>query len=121
MSDESNPMLSVEVDDGVTVITVRRQTLTDEDNLEDLGQTLQGLISNDPAGQYVLDVSQLTYATSAVLGKWIAAHRSLGRSGGRLIVCGVGKELLEIIEATRLHKLFVLAPDKPSAIAMLKE
>lgn len=121
MSDEkatdAAPMLRHEDKEGISVVTIQRTRLSDEDNLEEFGQTINDILAASGSRRLVVDMSRLQYMSSAALGKLITMHRSLARNGGRMLLCGVSAALNEIIVATRLQSLFEIADDRTSAIA----
>lgn len=120
MAEDSSSMVQVETVGEVTIATICRTSLTDEDNLQEFGQSIQDLAAANPHSKLVLDVSELQHVTSAVLGKWIAVHRSIARAGGRMILCGAGRELNEILEATRLKSLFEITDDRAAALVAME-
>lgn len=120
MAGESATLFDSSTLDDIVVVHFRREMLTDEDNLELLGEDIQNVLSSSGQQQLILDVSELRHVTSAVLGKWIYLHRSIRRDGGRMIVSGAQDSLREIFEATRLNTLFDLAGDLDEAKSMLE-
>ena len=101
----------VDRQDDLAAVTVVRNRITDEDNVEQFGQSLIDLVETGGVRRLLVDASDLSYVTSSVLGKLIHVHRRMSREGGRMVICSVRPELMEILEATRLTTLFELAQD----------
>jgi anti-sigma B factor antagonist len=106
-------------DDGAVVVTFVRQQLTDEDNIEQLGEALFSLLEKDAQLRIILDLSQLDYVTSSVLGKFITLHRRLRRQGGALALCGLQPNVRETLRASRLLDYFQTADSVEAARALL--
>ena len=104
----------------VLIVRISRKRITDEDNVDQFGESLADLVDNEGVRRMLMDVEELEYVTSSVLGKLILVHRKLDRVGGLLVFCNVGPDLDEILEATRLTTLFHIAPDAEAGRAMLE-
>jgi anti-sigma B factor antagonist len=107
------------IGDGIAVATFHSEQLTEEDNLEQLGQELFALVEQFQYLKIVVDLSPLRYVTSAVLGKFITLHRRLGRSNGQLILCHLSPELQEVLRTSKLLTYFNTAEDVAAAKALL--
>lgn len=108
-------------DEGAAVVTFLRQQLTDEDNIEQLGEALFSLLEKDAQLRIILDLSQLDYVTSSVLGKFITLHRRLRRQGGMLVLCAMQPNVRETLRASRLLDYFQTADTVDAARAALTE
>lgn len=53
----------------------------------------------------ILECQDLSYMDSAALGMVVAAHSILNRKQGRLILTGLRRELVAILDVARLRKL----------------
>lgn len=95
-----------------------RPRLSEEDNLEEMGQDLQALIDHHQCRQLVLNLETVQFITSAVLGKLITLHRRLHRKDGRLVLCHAHGAVAEVLQSTRLIDYFTVAPDAQQALAM---
>ena len=106
-------------DTGAVIVTFLRPQLTDEDNLEQVGEALFALVEKDAQSRIILDLSQLDYITSSVLGKFITLHRRLHRQGGTLVLCGIQSNVRESLRASRLLDYFQTADTIDAAHAVL--
>lgn len=107
-------------DDEAVVASFHRTQLTDEDNVEQLGQDLFALVEKENHRRVILNLSMVRFVTSAVLGKWITLHRKLVRSDGVLVLCHLQEGVREILEASRLHTYFQTAATVDDARHVLK-
>lgn len=88
------------------VVTFHRDQLTDEDNVERLGERLFSLVEQDGHRAVILNLSMVRYVTSSVLGKWITLHRKLVRKDGQLVLCHLQADLHNILDTSRLLTYF---------------
>lgn len=107
-------------DDETVVASFHRTQLTDEDNVEQLGQDLFALVEKDNHRRVILNLSMVRFVTSAVLGKWITLHRKLVRSDGVLVLCNLQDGVREILEASRLLTYFQTAATLDEARQLFK-
>ncbi|MBC7815572.1 MAG: STAS domain-containing protein, partial [Planctomycetaceae bacterium] len=70
----------------VLVVGFTMRMLNDEENIEQLGQELFSLVEQYNWLKLVLDLSNVEYLTSSVIGKLITLHRKLHRSQGKLVL-----------------------------------
>lgn len=111
--------LTLEEQQGAVVAAVNVPRLTDEDNIDQLGQEMFALAEQFNFRSVVLNIESVEYLTSAVLGKMISLHRKLHRYEGKLVICGVCTAVAEILKSSRLEEYFNIASDVDAAIQML--
>jgi anti-anti-sigma factor len=98
---------------GVTVVRLLTERLYDSGTIQALGNELSRIADEPGRDTLVLDLSRVTRASSAVLGKFILLHRKVQLAHGRLMLCCVPAQLLEFFQITKLDKLFTVAPRPP--------
>lgn len=103
----------------VVVVRVTVKRLSDEENVEQLGDELFTLVDDPEVQKIVLELSEVEYITSSVLGKMITLHRRLHRKHGQLVVCGVTDPVQDILQGCKLDEYFNSAPDADAAVAQL--
>jgi len=69
----------------------------------------------------VVDLGGLEFMNSSGLGGLIGSASALKGAGGRLLLAGASKKILDIIRITRLSPLLETYPSMESAIAELKK
>ncbi len=111
--------LDVQAQDQTVIATVTRPALSEEENIDVLGKDLNDLVEQYGCHSLVVSLENVTYITSAALGKLITLHRRLHRKAGRLIVCGALTSVQEVLKATGLNAYFTLAADIPSAMSLI--
>lgn len=105
--------------DDVLIVKFTMKLLNDEENIEQLGQELFALVEQYNRLKVALDMSQVEYLTSSVLGKLITLHRKLHRSQGRLALFSLSSGVEGILRTAKLLTYFTVAPDRNAAVAQL--
>ena len=103
---ESSNCFTCLQDGDVLIVTYHRPQLTDEDNLELMGEELFRLVEKDQQRRIVLNLGMVNFVTSSVLGKWISLHRKLARNSGAMVLCSLQPNVREILDASRLLTYF---------------
>jgi anti-anti-sigma factor len=65
----------------------------------------------------VLDLTDLTFVSSLVLGALVGLRRELARFGGRVTMAGARPAVSEVLESARLDTLFVSYTTVEEAVA----
>ena len=105
----------------IVIVHIAKAGLSEEDNIEQLGQELSMLVDQFGCRQLAVNFEIVTLITSAALGKFIALHRNLHRREGRLVLCGVTGMVQDVLEATKLNEYFTVTTTAGEAVALLSE
>ena len=103
----------------VVVARISRANLSEEENIEELGQEFSTLVEHFGCRLLAVDLNLVNLMTSAALGKLISLHRNLHRRAGRLVVCGVQGMVREVFVTARLTDYFTMAQNTDDAVALL--
>ena len=103
--------------DDVYVVTVDRDQLKDDDNLEQFSQDFNLLIEKYEITKIVLRLSRVRYMTSMAIGKIISLHRKLQRTQGTLVLCELAPDVSSTLEAAKLLTYFTTSSDLTAALA----
>lgn len=103
----------------VTIARFVDKKILDENNIQMIGTQLFGLVEEDGRKKIVLDFSNVEYLSSAALGKLITMEKKVKSAGGKLRLCSIRPEILEVFVITRLNKLFDIKDDQPAALSGL--
>lgn len=113
---KSDRKLDIEEINGVTVARLLEKKILDEANIESLGQELFALVDKDGRKKIVLDFTQVEYLSSAALGKLITMHKKTSTAGGKLALCKIQKDILDVFKITQLNKVLTLCADLDEAL-----
>ncbi|MEO2030549.1 MAG: STAS domain-containing protein [Planctomycetaceae bacterium] len=113
----SDQRLDIEEIGSVTVARFLDRKILDEANIELVGRELFALVDSDARTQVILDFSLVEYLSSAALGKLITMHKKVSTAGGKLLLCNIQKDILEVFQLTRLDQVLTLCKTLDDALA----
>lgn len=82
---------------------------------DQLRDTLQRLGSGEKK-TIIVDMSRATYLNSTALGILIAAHASVTKKGGKIVLCNLDKSIENLFVITKLTLVFPIYPSVEEAI-----
>src|SRR5436305_11469136 len=89
-----------------TVIQFQTESLMSPAELERVGQGLYRLTDEEKRKVFLLDFGKVKYLSSQAIGVVLTLHKKLSQvEDGRLVLCGVGPQLMQLLKITRLHRL----------------
>jgi anti-sigma B factor antagonist len=119
LSEYRPAFMTVEERGPVVVAHISRPNLSEEENIDELGQELAMLVEHFGCRQLVVDLATVGLVTSAALGKLISLHRNLHRRDGKLVLCGVRGMVRDVMLTARLTDYFKMAETPEDAVAIL--
>ena len=63
----------------------------------------------------VMDLKEVTLLASMGLGMLVSLHKSCASEGGKLVVCNVGPDLMQVLKITHLERVLKIVPDLEAA------
>jgi anti-anti-sigma factor len=97
--------LQVEQSGEVTLATITTAELG-ELNVHAVAAELCRLVDGRARPRLRLDLGQVRYLTSTVLGQLVVLHKRVRAAGGELVLANVTGPAYEVIHLTRLHEVF---------------
>lgn len=110
---------SVRQDGAKTVVEFKTESLMNSVDLENMSTSLMNLVDVDGHRQVILDFTPVKYLSSQAIGVILALNKKLGQHDGKLVLCGVGPNLLQLLKITRLNLVLKVVPSQKEAL-MLK-
>ena len=112
--------LRVEQVDDVTVVYFLDKRILDEPTIQVIAEQLFSLVDQeDGRRKLLLNFSNVEYLSSAALGKLINLQNKLDAGQGKLAMCSVFPQILEVLAVTKFDKIFKIFPDEEAAMAGL--
>lgn len=105
--------------EGATVAHFLVKRLSEDLNIEQLGHDFFTLVDQNDLDALIVDMSNVEYLNSSVLGKFITLHRRLHRKSGKLVLCSPSETVREILQTSRLNDYFIVRDDLASSFAAL--
>jgi anti-anti-sigma factor len=81
-----------------------------------LNESVLNMLDGKEASNWVLDLSAVAYLGSAMLGLIVNIRQQVKTAGGRLVLCGMSPELLEIFRNCSMERLFTIARSRSDAV-----
>ena len=120
MPDRSQQHISVTERDGAIVVQFRDSKILEDRTIQQLGTELIDLIQGRTAPHMVLDFTGVKYLSSAALGKLITLRRKVDQLGGRLKLCEIDPETMDVFKIAKLDDYFDIHRDQRTAIESMK-
>jgi len=98
------PFFTCREDGPVTIVCFLVESLMNAQELERIGQNLDGLIQNEQCKHLVLDMAKVQYLSSQALGIILSLDQKLRKSKRKLELHGVRPQLMELLKITRLDR-----------------
>ena len=111
--------MTVEQRGPIVVAQISRQNLSEEENIEEMGQEFNRLVEHFGCRLLAVDMQFVKVVTSSALGKLISLHRNLHRREGRLVICAVRDTVADVLATARLNEYFTMATTVDDAVALL--
>ena len=108
--------LAVAVKDGVHVVHFLDRKILDESNIIEIANHLFDLVDKQKGVKLLLNFTNVQYLSSTVLGKLITLNTRVNEDRGKLVLCGIRPQILEVFKITKLTKLFDIAEDEATAL-----
>jgi len=86
----------------------------DASNSADFKRELAPLVNTTT--KLVLDLSRLRFVDSSGLGAFISCLRQLNAKGGDVKLCAMSKQVREVFELVRMHRIFDIYPTQGAAV-----
>jgi anti-sigma B factor antagonist len=103
--------------DKATVIEFRTNSLMDPIDLQNIGDAIYPIIDDQDRRNIILDFEKVQYLSSQAIGIVLTIHKKLSAlKNSRLILCGVGPKLMELMKITRLDKVLTIKPSQKEAL-----
>ncbi len=102
--------------DGVTVVSFVESKIVTEENIQEVGDQLYSLVEDEGCKNILLNFGNVQYLSSAALGKLINLKRKVTAVKGKLKLCCIHTDLLEVFRITRLDQVFEIHGDEQAAL-----
>jgi len=103
----------------VTVVDFLDQAITDGQQIQQINDELETLITEQNEKYILLDFSAVKFLSSQTLGMILKIHSTLAKNKGWLGLCGLRKELYKVFKLTSLDKMFKFYETEQEALAEL--
>ncbi len=103
----------------VTIVNFGDSSILDTLQVEQIGQELYALVDVKDRKKLLLDFSKVRFLSSSALGVLLTLQKKSAAIKGKLLLCGLRKELMNVFTISRLDRLFEFFEDEAAALASL--
>jgi anti-anti-sigma factor len=115
-----NPHFTVQTIDRWHVVEFKTPSLMDPLVLEEIGREMYRLVDEEDRRQIVLDFERVQYLSSQAIGIILTMNKKLAAlKNSRLVLCGVGPKLLDLLKITRLDRILTVKPTQREAVKVV--
>jgi anti-anti-sigma factor len=100
----------------VTVVELQLPQMLDSSEFDELNESLLSLVQTKPNAGWVIDLAQVSYMGSAMLGLMVNLRQRIRGAGGRLVLCNMPASLMQIFRTCCMERLFTIARTRPEAV-----
>lgn len=100
----------------VTVVNVDEVKVLDALQVEQMGEELYNLVDNRNCKKIIIDFSKVRLLSSSALGMLLTLRKKADAIKGRVIFCGMRKELGKVFKLTKLDKMFTFCANEEQAL-----
>jgi len=100
----------------VTVVNFLDSSIMDSLQIDQLSRQLYDLVDNRHRRKLILDFGKVRLLSSQTLGMLLNLHKKTQRIKGKMVICGMRKELRKVFLITKLDKIFVFNDDEETAL-----
>ncbi|MEM7457733.1 MAG: STAS domain-containing protein [Planctomycetota bacterium] len=93
--------------------------IIDETRIQALGQELSDLINNSDNRKIVLNFQNVSFMSSAMIGKLIQFGKKCEAAKVELRLCNINDNVEEVFKLMKLEKVFQIDKDEEKAVAAL--
>src|SRR5262245_28855132 len=108
--------LEVEDIGDIAVVNFVDKKILDEQNIQMIGDDLFRLVDELGRRKVLLNFGNVEFMSSAALGKLITLHRKLQAVQGKLVLCKIAKDILDVFKITKLDKILTITPDEQAGL-----
>ena len=108
--------LEVEDIGDIAVVNFVDKKILDEQNIQMIGDDLFRLVDELGRRKVLLNFKNVEFMSSAALGKLITLHRKLQAVQGKLVLCKITKDILDVFKITKLDRILSIAADEQAGL-----
>ncbi len=113
-------MLGIKTEGGVFVVSFKQASIGGIGEVEQIAETLRGLIQDQDTCNMVIDFSNVSFFSSQMLGLLVDVWRRTKDKDGALLISGINPQLMRVFRITHLDKLFKFHENPEAALSALR-
>jgi anti-anti-sigma factor len=113
--------LRSEIKDDVLVVYITASKILENAKIQQIGQELTQLAEQNPGGKIVLNFQEVKFMSSAMINNIVNFHRKCSKNDIKLKLCEISKDVMEVFNLMKLHKLLDIQKSEDKAIASFEK
>jgi anti-sigma B factor antagonist len=113
---ETTPRLAISQQKDISLVEFKESKILDELNINEIGNTLGGLVETSERPRILLDFTSVDHLSSAALGMLININNKIKEKNGQLRLCKIRPQIMEVFVITKLNRLFRISDKRDEAI-----
>ncbi len=109
MPTQANLLIQREMD--ITVVDLQDARILDVHHIESIGEQLFKLVDQMDRKKLILDFSKVRHMGSAAIGMILTLNKKSKAIKGKLVLCAVRPDVMQIFAIMRLNMLLKFAPN----------
>jgi anti-anti-sigma factor len=110
----------VSQEQGVHVMELTLPIVVDPAEFDKLNDAIGEATDTAGGERWVLDLRQVEYVGSALLGLLVNLRQRIKSEGGRLVLCGLSEHVNKALQTCSLHNLFTITQSRAEAVRSAK-
>ena len=120
MPEKRPDRIEVSATDGTIIVRFRDAKIVEDRAIQQMGGELLEVVQGKTGVRLILNFTGVKYLSSAALGKLITVRRRVDQLGGKLLLCEIGPEPLEVFKIAKLDDYFEICRDQRSALEKMQ-
>jgi anti-sigma B factor antagonist len=113
--------LRSELKDDVLVVYITASKILENAKIQQLGQELGEIAAQNPGAKVVLNFQEVKFMSSAMINNVVNFHRKCQKADIKLKLCDIPKEVMEVFNLMKLHKILDIHKSEDKAIASFEK
>ncbi len=115
-----NNKLRIVEDGNVVVVSFTDVAILDETSIKEIGDELENIVKAKEKINLIINFTNVDYLSSAVLGRLVKIYKAVKLSSGKMLLCNIKNNILQVFKITKLDKMFEIFPDQDKAVKSVK-
>lgn len=120
MADEKGPLVSFQLEGTATLGTIRDHDVLSGLQVANFGNLVIEYAQAHPGTSLLLNFENVNHLSSSAISELIRMKEALKKSGGRLALCGLSDNIVEVFEITNMIELLHVHRDESVDVALTK-
>ncbi len=116
---KKDSLLRIVKQNDVAVVRFATSRILDQSNVQELGDEFDSLLEEYKLDKIVLNFDNVSYMSSAVMGKLVSLLKKIQSAGGQLKLCNIEESIFEIFEIMRFDRMFDICESEDEAVIEL--